>query len=344
MRLREWTGGLLAALLLVPLSAGAELLDDEPNNDTLGTAGTSIGPPAGTGFDADSGTFALTTGDLDFVGLASLESGDVVTAITTPLEDEFLETPDTVMALQDSQGTVLVEGTFGVDNDDESSRGLGALIRFVVPSSDDYYIVVSGAGDVDYSGDHGETGSYILTLSVAEVGTASATWDDEPDNDSIDTAAFEMLQEGDALLYDTGVVELGFEDVDFFGLAGLLPGDVVTVVTTPLATSALDDPDTTLGIFDSEGTLLATGDDSSDDDASLPNAGSVLRYRVGEGDGGDFFVGATGFLDSEFDGSHGELGYHLLSLSVSEVPEPSLSLLLGAALLSLAALRRRSIG
>jgi hypothetical protein len=65
---------------------------------------------------------------------------------------------------------------------------------------------------------------------------------------------------------------------------------------------------------------------------------------VGEGDGGDFFVAATGFLDSDFDGSHGELGYHLLSLSVSEVPEPALPPLLGAALLSLVALRRRSTG
>jgi hypothetical protein len=341
MQSREWIGGLLAVLLLAPLAAGAELLDDEPDNNALATAGTSIEPPNGTSFDADSGTFTLTPGDLDFVGFSDLETGDVLTAITTPLEDEHLETPDTVIALQDSEGTVLAEGTFGVNNDDESGRGLGALIRFEISSFDDYYIVVTGAGDTGYSGDHSEAGSYVLTLSVSHVGTDSATWDDEPANDSIGTAAFEMLQEGDALRYDTGIVELGIEDIDFYGLEALLPGDVVTAVTTPLDVSGLDDPDTTLGIFDSQGTLLATGDDSSDDDASLPNAGSVLRYRVGEG--GDFFVGATGFLDVDFDGSHGEQGYHLFSLSVAEVPEPALARLVAAALVSLAALRRRSL-
>ena len=160
---------LLTLLLFAPFAL-AVLPDDEDDNDDTSTAALNL-PRAGD-LVADSGVLEIEPGDVDYVGVGSLLAGDSITAVTTPLEDEFFEVPDTILGIFDSEGVLLALGSFGIVNEDGTIRGLGSLLRFVVPESGDYFVGVSGFGDSGvgndtFNGDHGETGSYVLTVYYA---------------------------------------------------------------------------------------------------------------------------------------------------------------------------------
>ena len=163
MRILLTSSVLFALLFAAP--ARALLTDDEPANNAIATAGTQLtrlnGPVA------DAGFFSLFEGDVDFVGIAALVVGDVITAVTTPLEDEFLEMPDTVLGLFDAQGQLLAFNDDAANDDD--GDGFGSLIRYRVLEDGDYYVGVSGALDLDFEGDHSEDGRYALSLSVAPI-------------------------------------------------------------------------------------------------------------------------------------------------------------------------------
>ena len=168
---------LLALLtLLFAAPALAVLPDDEPANNDTSTAALNLAR-AGD-LVADSGALAIAPGDVDYIGVGSLQAGDSITAVTTPLEDEFFEVPDTILGVFDSTGTLLVLGSFGIPNEDGTGRGLGSLLRFSVPENGDYYIGCqrlcdSGIGEDTFNGDHGETGSYVLTVYYADPGVRS---------------------------------------------------------------------------------------------------------------------------------------------------------------------------
>ena len=93
----------LVALLVLVLAApaGAAITDQEPANDAIATAPISFiktGPVTTNG-----GKLALVAGDIDFLGIAALSAGDIVTVSVTPLDDPpNLEDPDTVVGLFDS--------------------------------------------------------------------------------------------------------------------------------------------------------------------------------------------------------------------------------------------------
>jgi hypothetical protein len=300
---------------------------------------------------ADSGVLEIEPGDVDYVGVESLLAGDSITAVTTPLEDEFFEVPDTILGIFDSEGVLLALGSFGIVNEDGTIRGLGSLLRFVVPESGDYFVGVSGFGDSGvgndtFNGDHGETGSYVLTVYYADPASEqAASWDDESDNDTIGGASFELDASelaADEVVADAGTLDLEVGDLDFLGLTGLLADDVITAVTTPLEDADFDTPDTLLGLFDSKGMLLAENDDTINDDDDFVSGGSLIKFLVPSA--GDYYVGVTGTGDDDFDGSHSEEGRYVLSLSIA-APEPASVLLqatAGLALALLAARRRRS--
>ncbi len=93
----------LAALMLLMLVAptGAIITDVEPANDSVVTAPFQVvkaGP-----ITIDGGELVLVAGDIDFVGIAALSTGDVVTVTTTPLDDADLQVSDTIVGLFDSR-------------------------------------------------------------------------------------------------------------------------------------------------------------------------------------------------------------------------------------------------
>ena len=84
---------ILAALMVLMLAApaGAIITDVEPANDTVATAPIQL---IKTGdLTIDAGELELVAGDIDFVGIAALFPGDVVTVTTTPLDDGISRYP-----------------------------------------------------------------------------------------------------------------------------------------------------------------------------------------------------------------------------------------------------------
>ena len=134
------------------------ILDDENANDQIGTAGIQIS--GGPDPSAYVGSFDLGGSDVDFVGLGSLVAGDVITAVTTPLEDGFFNVPDTLLGVFDAAGVQL---TFS----DDAGSGFGSAIRFLVPSAGSYFLGVTGFGDSLFQGLHNEQGQYVFTVSVS---------------------------------------------------------------------------------------------------------------------------------------------------------------------------------
>jgi hypothetical protein len=143
---------LLALVLLIAPPAGAIITDQEPANDTVATAPIMLsktGPVT-----TDAGELVLVAGDIDFVGIAALSAGDVVTVTTTPLDDADLQVPDTIVGLFDSNSTdpthmILCRGDDTANNDlitgpGGREIGFGSLCRFGITAPGDYYVGVTG--------------------------------------------------------------------------------------------------------------------------------------------------------------------------------------------------------
>jgi hypothetical protein len=156
---------LLFAILMILLAhapAGASsLVDDEDANDSVDTAG--IQTPREADPSAYVGEFNLGASDVDFVGLGPLVEGDVITAITTPLEDGSFNSPDTALGVFDAAGDLLLF------NDDAGDSGFGSGLRFTVESDGPHFLGVTGWEDDDFMGFHDEEGDYALTFSVLPV-------------------------------------------------------------------------------------------------------------------------------------------------------------------------------
>jgi hypothetical protein len=116
---------------------------------------------------SNGGKLALVASDIDFLGIAALSAGDVVTVSVTPLDDPpDLNDPDTIVGLFDSTGTMLCRNDRGFNNDLEFEVGNGALCRFEIQTAGVYYVGVTGYSGNPFVSAHGEDGDYELTISV----------------------------------------------------------------------------------------------------------------------------------------------------------------------------------
>jgi hypothetical protein len=142
---------LVMALLAAP-PAGAALTDVEPANDSV--AGAPIQFSKSGTVTADAGELELVAGDIDFLGIADLVVGDIVTVTTTPLDDPPLQTPDTIVGLFASGTTdpttmILCRGNDTPNNGLDSCPadecpGWGSLCRFTITAPGNYYVGVTG--------------------------------------------------------------------------------------------------------------------------------------------------------------------------------------------------------
>jgi hypothetical protein len=197
----------------------------------------------------------------------------------------------------------------------------------------------------------------LLVLLAAPAGAAhTALTDDEPCNDAIAPSApcpsgapIQMTSIGAGLTIGAGDgFMLDFLNSDFFGIDGLVAGDIVVVSTTPLEDPPfLEDPDTVVGLFDSATIDPATerlciGDDSFNTDLSpVSGLGSLCRFEIQTA--GTYFVGITGF-DADltlFDDNHAQNGIYAVTVTVISAPEPGLMLQLAAGVIVVGALNKR---
>ena len=171
--MRSW---LLAVLMLVwvaPGPAGAVLIDEEPSNDAIGTAAVQIVPIAVV--TTVGGEFTLTAassppavdGDVDYLGIGSLAVGDIVTVSTTPLDDALFKDPDTMIGLFTSGGSRECDGDDSINNElADFPGGKGSLCRFTINSAGTWYVGVTGYSDPPFTGNHFESGAYVLHVTI----------------------------------------------------------------------------------------------------------------------------------------------------------------------------------
>ena len=175
--------------------------------------------------------------------------------------------------------------------------------------------------------------------------------DEEPSNNNVATALIQMPipPNENVVSTDSGVLtfRVGGGDLDYLGIGGLLAGDIVNLLTTPLGDPpAFEIPDTIVGLFSEAGAMECAGDDAFNNDLDqFPTGfGSLCRYEIPTD--GNYFVGVTGFSATPFDGAHFEEGKYSLSVNVTRLPEPGVLLQLASGALGLAVLcaRRRRVG
>lgn len=189
-------------------------------------------------------------------------------------------------------------------------------------------------------------------ILIAFAAPASAILlDDEPSNNNVATAPIQLPIPANesAVITDSGVLtfRVGGGDLDYLGIGGLLAGDIVNLLTTPLGDPPdFEIPDTIVGLFSEAGAMECAGDDAFNNDLDqFPTGfGSLCRYEIPTD--GNYYVGVTGFSATPFDGAHFEEGKYSLTVNVTRLPEPAVLLQLAAGALGLAVLhaRRRRTG
>ncbi len=190
--------------------------------------------------------------------------------------------------------------------------------------------------------------STLMLVAIASPAGALLT-DQEPSNNNIATAAIQMTLNG-TVSSDTGMLTFatGGGDTDYLGIGGLLAGDLVEVLTTPLNDPPdFEIPDTIVGLFSDSGVMECVGDDAFNNDLDQFPTGFGSLCRVEIPADGDYLVGVTGFSAIPFDGAHFEEGIYSLTVTIRALPEPGVLLQLASGVLGLAALharRRRANG
>jgi len=183
-----------------------------------------------------------------------------------------------------------------------------------------------------------------LMLVVFASPAAALLSDQEPLNNVIATAPIQMSIPPDENLVrtDSGLLTFrrGGGDLDYVGIGGLLAGDIVNLLTTPLVDRpAFEKPDTIAGLFSDGGAVECIGDDAYNNDLDPVPTGFGSLCRVEIPADGDYFAGVTGYSAAAFDGGHFEEGMYALTVSVTRLPEPAVLLQLVSGVLGLAALR-----
>jgi len=132
-------GALRLASISSPLSAAAgaaRLTDDEPANDSIGTAAIDV--MAAPGVSAHGGEFELDPlGNTDYLASGGLLAGDIVVISTTPLDYANFEDLGTVMGLFTSAEQMKRLGDDALNEELGPLHGLGSLcqVRSVAPES-----------------------------------------------------------------------------------------------------------------------------------------------------------------------------------------------------------------
>lgn len=162
-------------VLMAATSANAVFVGfDTGGNQTLATADVLVSNTAdwndgSCALSADVGMASLSAGDVDFYKL-TIPAGCILTAITTPL-DVFPSSPDTIMGVWDSLG-------LANDNDDAGDDAAwstgpagptrGSAVRYANDSgaAQMVWLSVTGFADFGYTGNHTESGAYLLTVSL----------------------------------------------------------------------------------------------------------------------------------------------------------------------------------
>lgn len=210
----------------------------------------------------------------------SLTVNQIGVFMTTPIGslNTNFASPDTIASGLNPSNTIITQ------NDDAGTDGVGAgtvidthgsLLRYRATAVGNYSWQVRGFLDA-------QSGPYIATRTVFEVGVTPGDFTDTESNNTIATAQPLALPAGSAKL---GFGNLTPGDADVFSIA-VQPGDVISAATVPLSglPTNFSSVNTVIEVRDSSGALILTNDDAGFGSDAVGNApvdpetGSAFRY------------------------------------------------------------------
>jgi len=212
--------------------------------------------------------------------------------------------PDAMLAILGQFGDVeFVEDGSPLGND------FAPGAAFVPTNSGSIDFVVTGTGDFDLNGGHGETGFYEVFVDVYDFADELiAEFREirrlEPGSDDGNYSLNDPEWIGGT--YDVYVDNVISGDVDFYTFTGLTPGEPFTAETIDPAAAEID---TLLGWFGEGGVLLAVNDDFFEENLLSSISGFVPEN-------GQLTFAVSGYGDDSFVGAHPEAGPYELRLSV----------------------------
>ncbi len=278
-RLVTIDGNLSGAPDGVPISLDCPSEEDDGAIGLANEPGPNVNVGALCGGEIGDGPHGSTTGDTDFYAFGAAALGDLLVLDVAHLSEPLRPIATTV-------GIYTADGTLVASADDAGDPTGGEFLLHEVTEAGEYFGVVVGAGDLpsdpfDPASGAGvtETGSY--EMFVAAIPAPCASTEDDGSiglaNDSARSGLGDdelFVAECSGLVGDGPQVATG--DVDFFTTREMAVGKVLVV--------DLVDPDPAstagefvIGVYSTDGRLLAQGNDSPD-----PSDANFFTFTVPE--------------------------------------------------------------
>ena len=242
----------------------------------------------------------------------SFATSTILSAGTLSVSDSLtpgvLNQPDTLLAVRNASGVI-------TQTDDDSStlgNGTASGVMEIPTNSGAISFSVSGTGDVNFSGNHSETGEFDVEIEVFDFqgdlisSFFSGVRDLQPG--AVEDFSFSGNPDWVGGTYnanvDNGLSDPSGGDVDFFTFTGLVAGASFKAQTSDPSSGI----NTFLFQYDSSGNVVAADDNGGADQFSLLEgivpSDAQLTFAV------------TGFGDTFREGEHTEDGAYSLSLEI----------------------------
>ncbi len=313
-------GNLSGADIQIPIDYDCPSVEDDGAIPLANEAGPNVVFGALCGGAIGDGPHGASTGDTDFYSFGEVEAGSLLVLDVLHIS-ESLQPVNAVLGIYDADGNLLASGEDAGDPNAPDNP----FLLFEATEDGVYYGVIAGCCELptdpfDATSGAGvtETGTYDMFV-VAVPPPCSSSEDDgsitAANQTNVEVAEFEFCagdigdgphgaSTGDTDFYSVGTAEAG----------NLIVGDLVNLDGLP------DFVNGVIGIYDADGNLLTSAEDSGD-----PEAPEFVEYEVTEA--GEYFVGLAGCCELQsdpFDATSGagvtETGSY--QLAVGSLPPP----------------------
>lgn len=307
------TGALQGGEVRPPIEGDCESTEDDGSITSANETPAAIIEIALCVGEIGDGPFGESSGDLDFYSFGQVEQGTVLILDTAHISGS-LDPVNSVIGIYDAEGNLL--GSM----EDSGNPNEPVFLEVIAPTTGVYYGAIAGCCELstdpsDSASGPGadETGTYELFV-IAFPPPCSSVEDDG----SIDLANSTRVEDR-AFDFCTGVIGDGpheAADTDFYSIGVVGSGQLVIAD----AFSFAEPLRTIVGIYDAEGNLLASGEDSGN-----PELEEFVAYETTET--AELFVAVAGCCELPADPTDPtsgapseESGLYELTVGVSDLP------------------------